>query len=412
MLAAAVAIPTATMAQAAPTMARVVGRVIDQETKRPISGAAVMIDGQGRAISDEAGWFTLDGIPGGAQQIRIDMLGYGARTESLTLRAGQTLQLEVTLAREAIALAPVEVLIRSEFLEARGFYEREREGTGTHITRAEIERKNSRQLTDILRDVPGVRLYNLESGRRHVRLNRGSPNDIPVFDPRQAFVFAGCEPDLYIDGQLFRERIPRDATEQKVTAWDVIAPEQIEGIEVYAGPNAPLQYQSPCGVVLVWTRRSPASSMTSTPQPRSAPAPVAVEPGTHARVKSRYDGRSASGHVQAMTPDTVALLTNETLRSFALRDLRTLEIDMGVAPPGARSWRGAKWGFMVSAMVIAVTAAGEEFSRGNYKGASVSATSPRNPRFALTIIGLSTASGAILGATTWKYHNWREIPIR
>jgi hypothetical protein len=246
-----------------------------------------------------------------------------------------------------------------------------------------------------------------------VRLNRGQGSDIPVFDPRQAFVFAGCEPDLYIDGQLFRERIPRDATEQKVTGWDVIAPEQIEGVEVYNGANAPLQYQSNCGVVLIWTRRAPTSSMTTTPTAAPATTAVpAVEPGTLARVTNRYDGKSAVGQVQAMTRDTVALLSDQNLRSFALRDLRTMEIDMGVASVGSRSWRGAKWGFMLSAMVIAVTAAGEEFSRGNYKNASVASTSPRNPKFAMTIIGLTTATGAVLGGTAWRYHNWQEIPIR
>jgi hypothetical protein len=410
-LAAAVVGTPSVAAQQAAATARIVGRVIDQESHRPISGAAIIIDGQGRAVTDEAGWFTLNAVAAGEQQLRVDMIGYGSRTESVNLRTGVTHELEITLAREAIELAPIDVSIRSEFLEARGFYERERDGGGTHISRSDIERRRSRTLTDILREVPSVRLYDIEPGRRHVRLNRGAAVDVPAFDPREKFVFAGCEPDLYIDGQLFRERIPRDATEQKVTSWDVVATEQIEGIEVYAGANAPTQYQNPCGVVLVWTRRAPSAAMTRVTT-TTLPAPPSLTVGSMARLTSRYDGKSSVGTVHSINRDSIALIDNQTPRSFALNDLRRLEIDRGIASVPERSWRGAKWGFMVSALLIAVTAAGEEFSRTNDKNASVASTSPRNPQFALTIIGSATVTGAFLGGTVWRYRKWQEVPIR
>jgi hypothetical protein len=396
--------------QATPAVARVIGRVVDQESGRPISGAAIRIGGEARAISDENGWFSVTEAPPGAQQIAVEMLGYATRTENLTLRAGVAQQITITMAREAIALTPIEVTIRSDQLEAAGFYERERSGTGTMFNRAEIERRHTSLLTDLLRNVPGVRVYVLDPGRRHVRINRGANNSVPAFDPRQQLVLPGCEPDIYVDGQLYRERIPSDPTQNRVDDFDVVQVENIEGVEVYTGANAPLQYQSSCGVVLIWTRRgtpSPRVTVRESPAARTA----AFTPGTLARITDRF-GKKVTGRVGVVDADSVRVLQGDVTRSFAIAEVRRLEVDGGAASVPARAWRGAKWGFMIGVAAMAITAAGEEFSRGNGRDIGVSRSSPRDPAFAMTIIGATTLTGAFLGGTIWQYRRWDEVPFR
>lgn len=391
--------------------ARVVGRVVDHQNGRPVTGAAVLVEGESRAITDDTGWFAVDAVPPGEREVTIEMLGYTTRTESISLSAGRSHQLSITLARQPIRLAPVEVTIRSATLEASGFYERERSGMGAHIDRPEIERRRPRLLTDLLRVVPGLRVIYIEAGRRHVRVNRGSSNDIAAFDPRQALALPGCEPDLYLDGRLYRERIPSDGTQNKVDGYDIVEPEIIEGIEVYAGSNAPLQYQNACGVILVWTRRANMMmTQTEVATVAASPAP-SLTPGSLARITDRF-GRRTEGIVRQIDADTIRIVQGEAARTFAVSELRELEADLGVAAPGQRAWRGAKWGFMLGVAAVAIGAAAEELARSNDRFARVSENSPRNPTFALAIIGGTTAGGAILGGALWKFRRWQDVPIR
>lgn len=396
-------------AQAATSASKVVGRVTDQDNGRPINGAAVLVEGEGRAVTDANGWFVLEAVAAGAREIRVEMIGYASRTDTVRLNAGRTHELAITLAREPISLKPVEVSVRSAWLEARGFYEREQSGTGTHITREDIERRRPRQMTDLLRDVPGVRIHHIEVGRLHVRLSRGNAGQTLAFDPRAGNVLSGCEPDLYIDGQLFRERITSDPQQNRLDNWDVIDPTLIEGIEVYGGQQAPLQYKSPCGVVLVWTRRTAPQVVVRNDEPREAPS---ITTGMLARVTSRFTGERSSGLVQTVNGDSISIFDDGQLHAFAISDLRTLEADAGIAPLGQRMFRGARWGFMLSVATIAIAAAAEEFSRSNGQLIGVSKRSPRDPAFAMTIIGAGTATGALLGSAIWKYRRWQEVPIR
>ena len=56
-----------------------------------------------------------------------------------------------------------------------------------------------------------------------------------------------CVLSVYVDGRL--ETLDPDL--------DQIPPEQLEAIEVYIGIDMPVQYAlNPCGVILLWTRRS------------------------------------------------------------------------------------------------------------------------------------------------------------
>ena len=87
----------------------------------------------------------------------------------------------------------------------------------------------------MLRMAPGIRVEWRGLGGIRVLSNRGA----------RGFSASGCPLALYVDGMLM--------TDFDV---DMISPRSVEGLEVYNGSNAPIQYQfqHPCGVVLVWIK--------------------------------------------------------------------------------------------------------------------------------------------------------------
>jgi hypothetical protein len=101
--------------------------------------------------------------------------------------------------------------------------------------------------------VSGVRVFVAGIGRVTVRFNRQAADGFPVADPRRGL--PGCEPDVYLDGIRMRDRIPSSPAENQLDTVDLVPPAAIEGVEVYIGAVAPIQYDHPCGVILIWTRR-------------------------------------------------------------------------------------------------------------------------------------------------------------
>jgi Carboxypeptidase regulatory-like domain/TonB-dependent Receptor Plug Domain len=397
---------------------RLVGRVIDQENARPVGGALIHLDSATTALSDDRGWFIFGAVSAGSHMVRVEMIGYASRDDSLDVRAGQVNEIRLTIARTAISLEPIEVTVRSGWLESSGFYEREESSAAGHfVNRADIERKQPRVLTDLLSDIPGLRVHFLDAGRKHVRITRGGTTNLQAFDPRQELVLPGCEPDLYLDGQLYRERIPRDGTENKVDAFDIVEPQLIEGIEVYTGSTAPLQYQNSCGVILVWTKRGNAAGQPARPAPAAAAAPSRGEPppvaaGAAVRVTRRFGG-TLEGTLETATPDSIMISLDGTTSAIALSQLRKLEQEGGIATPGERGLRGAKWGFMLSVAGIAITAAIQEFKEVQTgRDIRITNTSPRKPAFAIKVIGAGSIGGALLGSAFWRYHRWIDVPIR
>lgn len=146
---------------------------------------------------------------------------------------------------QAVQLSALDITVtqRARWLELQGFYDRRDRGgiSGHFLDRDLIERRRPTVITDLLHELPGVRVLHIEPGRLTVMFSRTIN-----LGPRN-----GCEPALHIDGTRYQS--PGSGFE--VDNFNPISVAQLEAVEVYVGAATPIQYQHPCGVVLFWTRR-------------------------------------------------------------------------------------------------------------------------------------------------------------
>jgi TonB family protein len=243
-------------------------------------GADLTIAGTSVRMSSGAdGRFRLLGVPAGAARLQVRRLGYRAAVVGVTVEAGSTASVVVTLVPVARELDPVlvEAAVRPSARYLQGFYERRAKGQGYFVTRDQISTRKMSRMSDILRSlVPAVR----------VTSSRTAPNAIRLRGNR-------CAPLVWLDGA------PAMAGEFDL---DIISPETVSGLEIYAGPaTVPVEFRSTrglesCGVIVVWSRvespeppegRRPRRSPKGAEQ-TTAPARVysADEVETPARVDS------------------------------------------------------------------------------------------------------------------------------
>ncbi|SDL27210.1 iron complex outermembrane recepter protein [Catalinimonas alkaloidigena] len=85
------------------------GKVVGDDLT-PLSPANVMLEGTSFGTStDDAGNFRLSGVPAGAYQVSVSMVGYKPQSRAVVLEAGQTAVLTFELAATNAVLAEVEV---------------------------------------------------------------------------------------------------------------------------------------------------------------------------------------------------------------------------------------------------------------------------------------------------------------
>jgi len=129
---------------------RLTGTVLDAATKKPVQFATVAllpaasdtpIDG---TACDERGKFVLKGLAAGSYRVQISFLGYGTRTETVTIADGTTDLDNVTLASTAQKLNEVTVTGERDVIETkpdRIVYNADRDITNSGGTAADVLRK-------------------------------------------------------------------------------------------------------------------------------------------------------------------------------------------------------------------------------------------------------------------------------
>jgi iron complex outermembrane receptor protein len=89
------------------------GRVADS-AGTALPQATVVLEAAGRgALSNERGEYVMSGIPAGTYRVAVRRLGYTAEPARVTVRAGEETRQDFTMARAAVGLAEVQVVVGS-----------------------------------------------------------------------------------------------------------------------------------------------------------------------------------------------------------------------------------------------------------------------------------------------------------
>ncbi len=71
--------------------------IVQSGSKAPLAGAQILLDTGHSAVSDAAGLFQIDGIAAGEHLVYVTLIGYRTAVGPVTIEAGQTKSVEVTL---------------------------------------------------------------------------------------------------------------------------------------------------------------------------------------------------------------------------------------------------------------------------------------------------------------------------
>ena len=223
--------------------------VVRDSMGAPIAGVDVAITGSGmRSRTNDSGVYRLAGLAPGPATLTARRIGYRAFNQTLHLRDGDALTMDIRLSMSAALLSGIQVTAPREPYETRlaGFYARMERHVGRFVTRERIDRANNANLSALLRELPGVQIGANSMQGRVIRL-RG----------------ADCPPLVFIDG------FPASAGEFDL---DMIEPQSVEGVEVYSGSaSVPPEFSGPrdldrCGVSAIWSRPSrPRAHVTDVP---------------------------------------------------------------------------------------------------------------------------------------------------
>jgi hypothetical protein len=197
----------------------------------PLSDAQVRIrDAAGVARTDSSGRFTLVNQPAGSQLLETRRVGYLLSQVPVELRSGRTTETVVTLTRIVNLDSVLVTARRARYPE---FERRRRNAFGRYFDESDIEKRHPMETSDLFRMLPGFRV-------------QGFGLDARVMSTRGMVSLGGnggCPTNVVINGFQHQD-------------INLLDPVNIGAIEAYPGPSgAPMQYDSACGVIVIWMKR-------------------------------------------------------------------------------------------------------------------------------------------------------------
>jgi TonB-dependent starch-binding outer membrane protein SusC len=242
--------PSAT--EAAAQQGTISGEVVERGTLRALRAAQVMVPDLGLgALTGANGQYSIENVPAGTHEVRVQALGFETMTQEVTVAAGQVATLDFQLGTRAVALDELVVTGVGVVQERRQLGQ-----TIASIGSADIEEAVSTNLMELLQGrVSGMTATPMgEVGQSAPIVLRG----IVSLSQRNS-------PVIYIDG-IRMDNNPTSGPSQRggsrVSRLNDINPEDIESIEILKGPAASALYGTAAanGVIQITTRRGIAGA--------------------------------------------------------------------------------------------------------------------------------------------------------
>jgi len=200
---------------------RIVGRITDEVTGRPVVQALIVISpGTRRTLTDSLGVYWVLDLPPGDYELEVRQLGFAERTVEVRVEPTRTTQVDIQLTSDPVQVETLHVQIdyRPRYLEDRGFYDRMAEDNGYFFDPGWVDRWSS-----------GI----MRAGALIGMLQYHAPQP-----------FGPCV-TTYIDGH-------RDFS----GLLGEMSPWEIGAIEYYPSAfGTPTFAVDGCGAIAVWTRR-------------------------------------------------------------------------------------------------------------------------------------------------------------
>ena len=259
-------VPAALHAQTDTLHGRVSGRVIDP-MRAPIPEAEVLWQGDRRSVLTRTdGSFALEFPARGEVVILIRRPGYNAQALRIDLRRTASWEGDIMLVPGSFKLPDIEV-IAVNAKPARyanthkydEFFQRQKLGIGTFISREQIEKSNAMHTIELLRGISGI------------YTNVGNPGDPTSADIRFTRCSGQSKVAVFVDGQMMigggfnsrptpgiRDSNPRAYSVELAAQLERIAPSGIEMVEIYRGASQipGVYHWDGCGVIAIWTRHN------------------------------------------------------------------------------------------------------------------------------------------------------------
>ncbi len=130
----------------------IAGQVLDVETGRPLSGAAVEVVGQtGLFETSASGRFAVD-APAGSHSVVVALIGYETtRVDGVRVTAGATTEIEIAVRSRALVLNPVVVTVSRRQEKAL-----DAPASVSTVSSSEIARVAATSAADHVRTLPGI----------------------------------------------------------------------------------------------------------------------------------------------------------------------------------------------------------------------------------------------------------------
>jgi hypothetical protein len=215
---------------------RLRGVVVAEAGGRPLPGARIRILNGTEVRANEAGEWTLTGIPTGTRMLQVRALAHYPVTLPVDVVEGaapvrvslQTMQAVMDTVRVTAKRMGANTLL--EFLDRK-----RRAGTGRFLTNEDIQQRAPIFTADLFRMVPGMRLTPSGNNDQQLTMRGGASGQ--------------CAPAIFLN----RMRM-NDITMNDLNA--MVRPNDIIGMEMYSAAGAPGEFSDlrGCGSVVIWTR--------------------------------------------------------------------------------------------------------------------------------------------------------------
>lgn len=237
------------------------GTVVDTAGKGLTGVEVVILDTKQSARTNGGGAYRIDGVEAGGHVMRFRRVGLQPVTVTVEVAFNDITGADVVMG-SAHQLSTVQVKAKSGDIMVlpKEFVEHMRTGMGHYMTQEDIEKRRALSTAELFSNIPGVTVrQGTIPGSVVVESARGV-NSI-LADP-----CVGGIP-MYLNGfQAVGGRIagggeaqngrPETVARAPIQSLDVVAPGEISGIEVYAGPaGVPATVPpSACGAIIIWTK--------------------------------------------------------------------------------------------------------------------------------------------------------------